>query len=86
MHILTEQLNSYSVKIDKSQHELFITTTLNDYPVKQNLLIQAMLFTNDMFMLSNKKYHLYLLMKLQNFLKIKIFVLQTGQISLAVLV
>ncbi|ARO01191.1 MULTISPECIES: DUF1828 domain-containing protein [Lactiplantibacillus] len=55
MHILTEQLNSYSVKIDKSQHELFITTTLNDYPVKQNLLIQAMLFTNDMFMLSNKK-------------------------------
>lgn len=55
MHILKEQLNNFSVKLDNANGELYIESSEEDYPMKQNLLIQAMLFTNDMFMLSNKK-------------------------------
>ena len=55
MHILKEQLNNFSVKISPTDRELYLKTSKEDYPMKQNLLIQAMLFTNDMFMLSNKK-------------------------------
>ncbi|MFC6179983.1 DUF1828 domain-containing protein [Lactiplantibacillus daowaiensis] len=71
MKILKEQLNGYSVKLDNENHELFIITSLNDYPVKQNLLIQAMLFTNDMFMLSNKKISSIFISEVANFFESK---------------
>ncbi|WP_347131612.1 DUF1828 domain-containing protein [Lactiplantibacillus plantarum] len=67
MGILKEQLNSFSVQLDDVSHELFIVTTLKDYPVKQNLLIQAMLFANDMFMLSNKKVSSIFINEVANF-------------------
>ncbi|BDZ30460.1 DUF1828 domain-containing protein [Lactiplantibacillus sp. WILCCON 0030] len=55
LSVLKEQLNAFSVKINIENNELFIETSIEEYPIKQNLLIQAMLFTNDMFMLSNKR-------------------------------
>lgn len=55
MTILKEQLKSYSVKFNEVTHELYVDANISDYPVKQNLLIQAMLFVNDMFMLSKER-------------------------------
>lgn len=54
LKILTEQLKAYSVKLNATTQELYIETDIDSYPVKQNLLIQAMLFANDMFMLSKR--------------------------------
>ncbi len=51
LKILTEQLKAYSVKLNATTQELYIEIDIDSYPVKQNLLIQAMLFANDMFML-----------------------------------
>lgn len=51
---MEKYLLNYSVQVSEDD-ELYIDTSLNDYPIKQNLLVQAMLFVNDMFLTSNKK-------------------------------
>lgn len=67
VQILKDQLTNYSVSLNEDTHELFVRTTLKDYPSKQGLLIQAMLFTNDMFMLSNKKVKSIFITEVANF-------------------
>lgn len=52
--ILETQLKSYAVNLDKKNNELYIETkSTAGFPRAQNFLIQAMLFINDMFMLSD---------------------------------
>lgn len=52
--ILKTQLLSYGVSLNKTTNELFIQTTATDFPNDKHRLLQAMLFTNDMFLLGNK--------------------------------
>jgi len=52
--ILREQLRSYAVSLDESNNELYVESkSVAGFPRAQNFLIQAMLFVNDMFMLSD---------------------------------
>ncbi|MCH4009661.1 DUF1828 domain-containing protein [Companilactobacillus sp.] len=52
--ILKSQINSYSVQLNEENNELFvINKNIEDFAQSQNLLIQAMLFVNDMFVLSS---------------------------------
>ena len=51
LFLLKEQLRNLSVNLDTDTHEITVITTIQDYATKQNLLIQAMLFTNDLLLL-----------------------------------
>jgi hypothetical protein len=53
--ILESQLKAYSVSVDFESNQLYVEfPNLDDYAMKQNLLIQAMLFVNDMFVMNDK--------------------------------
>lgn len=52
--LLKSQLLSYGVSLDKEDNSLFIKSTYDQFPVNKQRLIQAMLFTNDMFLTSKK--------------------------------
>ncbi|EAC7341928.1 DUF1828 domain-containing protein, partial [Listeria monocytogenes] len=51
--LLKKHLNSYGVNLKDS--DLSIKTNVKDFPHHKHRLLQAMLFTNDMFMLRKKK-------------------------------
>ena len=52
--LLKQQLLSYGVSLNADTYELFIQTRLTNFPNDKHRLLQAMLFTNDMFMLGKK--------------------------------
>lgn len=54
LKILKKQLLAYSIQFNDETHEVYTETNLHDYPFKQNLLIQSILFINDMFLVSPK--------------------------------
>lgn len=54
LRILSEQLNLYGVKLATDDMSLFVKTNLEDFPSAKHRLVQAMLFTNDMFLSSYK--------------------------------
>ncbi|MCD1262031.1 DUF1828 domain-containing protein [Paenibacillus athensensis] len=51
--ILQTILNGYGVKVS-SKEELFVETTLEAFPQKKHMLVQAMMTVNDMFMTSRE--------------------------------
>lgn len=51
-NILSSQLDSYGVKIDKETNFIYIDTNISNFPNDKHRLLQAMLFTNDMFLTS----------------------------------
>lgn len=53
--LLSRQLLSYGVSLNGESNELFIKTNLTNFPNDKHRLLQAMLFTNDMFMLGKKQ-------------------------------
>lgn len=52
--IFESQLSSYGVKLNNQDNDLFVLTNLKGFPEAKHRLLQAMLFTNDMFMLNKK--------------------------------
>lgn len=52
--LLQRQLRSYGVDLDLSNNDLSIRTDMRSFPNAKHRLLQAMLFTNDMFMLAKK--------------------------------
>lgn len=52
--LLKSQLQSYGVQLDTEDHSLFVNTNIEDFPSSKHRLLQAMLFTNDMFMLNKR--------------------------------
>lgn len=53
--LLSKQLRSYGVSLNVDTNELFLKTNLKNFPNNKHRLLQAMLFTNDMFMLGKKQ-------------------------------
>lgn len=54
-NLLTRQLLSYGVSINLEDNSLSLNTNLSNFPNDKHRLLQAMLFTNDMFMLGKKQ-------------------------------
>lgn len=69
VNIMLRQLKSFAVNLDKNTNELYIESSIADYAVNQNLLIQAVLFVNDMFLLSNKRVASIFLSEVAGFLE-----------------
>lgn len=69
MDIMLRQLKSFAVNLDTETNELYIETAMSDYAVNQNLLVQAILFVNDMFLLSNKRVTSIFLSEVSGFLE-----------------
>ena len=53
--ILFDQLISYGVKYDENNNYLFIESNVEKFPNDKHRLLQAMLFTNDLFLTENKR-------------------------------
>lgn len=51
--ILQTILNGYGVKVS-SKEELFVETTIENFPQKKHMLVQSMMTVNDMFMTSRE--------------------------------
>lgn len=52
--LLNTTLNSYGVQFSPITNEIYTETTIDKYPQKKHMLIQAMLATNDIFMTSRE--------------------------------
>lgn len=53
--IFLDQLTSYGVKYDTENNFLFIDSNVEKFPNDKHRLLQAMLFTNDLFLTENKR-------------------------------
>lgn len=69
MDFMLKQLNSFAIRFDKETNELYTISSTEQYAVNQYLLVQAMLFVNDMFMLSNKNVSSIFLNEVAGFLE-----------------
>jgi len=67
--VLIRQLLSYGVSLNTETNELYLKSSLNDFPNNKHRLLQAMLFTNDMFMLSKKQSSKVFFEDIANFLE-----------------
>lgn len=47
-----DNIKSFGVSFNENDHDLFIETELENFPISKHRLLQAVLFVNDMFMLS----------------------------------
>ncbi|MEX1030803.1 MAG: DUF1829 domain-containing protein [Paenibacillaceae bacterium] len=66
--ILQSILNGYGVQ-RSAQDELYVETTIQQFPKKKHMLIQAMLAVNDMFMTSNLNIQNIFLEEVENFFR-----------------
>lgn len=64
--ILRSILNGYGVKRSE-RDELYVETTIDQFPQKKHMLIQAMIAVNDMFMTSSLNVHSIFLEEVENF-------------------
>ena len=53
--IFLDQLTSYGVSYDENNNFLFINSNVEKFPNDKHRLLQAMLFTNDLFLTENKR-------------------------------
>ncbi|EFM11103.1 protein of unknown function DUF1829 [Paenibacillus curdlanolyticus YK9] len=60
-------LNGYGVKVS-SREELFVETTVENFPQKKHMLVQSMMTVNDMFMTSRENVHSIFLEEVDQFL------------------
>lgn len=67
--VLTRQLLSYGVSLNSETSELYLKSNLDNFPNNKHRLLQAMLFTNDMFMLNKKQSSKVFLEDVANFLE-----------------
>ncbi|USS88508.1 DUF1829 domain-containing protein [Fructilactobacillus hinvesii] len=65
--LLESKLTSFSVNIDEETHEIFTESSIQDFPIKQNLLAQSMMFVDDMFVLAKPKTNNLFIEDVQNF-------------------
>lgn len=65
--IFTSILNGYGVK-HSPRDELFIETSMKDFPQKKHMLLQAMLAVNDMFMTTRENVYSLFIEDVENFL------------------
>lgn len=66
---LDTQLTSYGVSWDESNNFLSLKTNFNDFPKDKHRLLQAMLFTNDLFLTSNDRAKGVFFEDVQNFME-----------------
>lgn len=53
-NILNDQLSAYGVKLDLDNNFLYLDSSISNFPSDKHKLLQAMLFTNDLFLTSRR--------------------------------
>ena len=53
--IVVQRIKALSIDLNDETNELYTETSFDDFAINQNLLLQAMMFVNDMFVLSRNK-------------------------------